>query len=61
MQELWPACAAVFDGGDLEAGRAGSTMVDLTESGRFRVTRRGAGFAEAVSLLTNKFGLEHVL
>ena len=41
MQDLWPACAAVFDGGCLKKGRAGSTVVDLSEPGRFHISRDG--------------------
>ena len=59
MQELWPACDVVFDGGELNAGRSGSTVIDLTQVGKFRITRQGAGFAEVVQLLSRKYGLIH--
>lgn len=48
---LWPACAAVFDGGRLEAGRAGSTIVDLTQPGSFAVVREGENLEGYVQLL----------
>lgn len=60
-QELWPACSLVFDGGQLPAGRAGSTVIDLTEPGQFHIRRRGTGFARAMQLLPTKYGLAHVL
>ena len=41
IQDLWPACAAVYDGGCLKKGRAGSTVVDLSEPGRFHISRDG--------------------
>ena len=59
FEGLWPHCAAVFDAGPLAAGRAGSTIVDLSVPGRFSVVRRGAGFAELVQVLQGKHGLVH--
>ena len=53
---LWPRCAAVFDGGQLAAGRAGSTIVDLTRPGRFRVARPGSAEAATRAVLA-RFGL----
>jgi hypothetical protein len=58
-QELWHRCAAVFDGGELNAGRSGSTVIDLTLLGRFSITRQGAGYAEVVRLLRDKYGLAY--
>lgn len=49
----------MFDGGALERGRAGSTVIDLTQPGCFSIVRRGAGFSDAVRLLTGKHGLRH--
>ena len=51
----------MFDGGQLAAGRAGSTVVDLCTPGEFRIVRRGSGFAATVQLLTQKHGLRHVI
>lgn len=33
LQELWPSVSLVFDGGSLTLGRAGSTVIDLSEPG----------------------------
>jgi 2',5'-phosphodiesterase len=42
FRELWPQCEAVFDGGTIcGAGRHGSTIIDLSEPGCFRILRRG--------------------
>lgn len=42
-QELWSQAVAVFDGGPIDAaGLAGSTCIDLSEAGCFRILRRGA-------------------
>ena len=38
---LWPHCAFVFDGGELPPTREGSTVVDLTIPGTFKVLRSG--------------------
>ena len=43
FRELWPQCTAVFDGDTLHSGgRHGSTIIDLSERGRFRIVRRGS-------------------
>ena len=60
-QDLWPACSLVFDGGRLDAGRSGSTVVDLTRPGTFSIGRRGPGFARTMQLLQEKYGLRHDL
>lgn len=60
-QELWPSCSLVFDAGRLDAGRSGSTVIDLTTPGEFVIRRRGSGFARTMQLLQEKHGLKHVL
>lgn len=55
FQPLWPQLAAVFDGGCIKcvqpASRAGSTVVDLSEKGRFHIVRDGCALVETLSIL----------
>lgn len=41
FENLWEHCAYVYDGGVLPSGRAGSTIVDLTRLGKFKILRPG--------------------
>lgn len=41
FENLWEHCAYVFDGGVLPSGRAGSTIVDLTRLGKYKILRPG--------------------
>lgn len=41
FENLWEHCAYVYDGGVLPSGRAGSTVVDLTRPGKFKILRPG--------------------
>ena len=41
FKNLWEHCAFVYDGGILPAGRAGSTIVDLTVLGKYKILRPG--------------------
>ncbi|KAL9272294.1 Threonylcarbamoyl-AMP synthase-like protein [Drosera capensis] len=41
FESLWEHCAYVFDGGQLPRGRAGSTIVDLTKLGKYKIIRSG--------------------
>lgn len=41
FENLWEHCACVYDGGVLPSGRAGSTVVDLTRLGKFKILRPG--------------------
>lgn len=41
FEDLWDHCAYVFDGGVLPFGRAGSTIVDLTRRGKYKILRPG--------------------
>lgn len=56
FEALWPACAVVFDGGIIEADRAGSTVVDLSAPGTYRIVRAGIA-QEATEALLQKAGL----
>ncbi|XP_002991001.2 yrdC domain-containing protein, mitochondrial isoform X1 [Selaginella moellendorffii] len=51
FEHLWPQCAAVFDAGELSAGRAGSTIVDLTAEASFKVLRAGSALQETKKCL----------
>ncbi|XP_063948470.1 uncharacterized protein LOC108219220 isoform X2 [Daucus carota subsp. sativus] len=41
FEKLWEHCAYVYDGGVLLSGRAGSTVVDLTSIGKYKILRPG--------------------
>ena len=61
LQPLWSHCTAVFDGGPIaEGNRAGSTIIDLSEPGYFRILRRGLDQAadEYAQLLRTQFRLQ---
>ncbi|GAQ86395.1 hypothetical protein KFL_002860190 [Klebsormidium nitens] len=57
FRELWPACAHVFDGGRLQGSREGSTVVDLTKPGGYRILRPGSAFKSTTAVLQEKHGL----
>lgn len=41
FENLWQHCAYVYDGGLLPSGRAGSTVIDLTKPGLYKILRPG--------------------
>lgn len=51
FENLWEHCAYVYDGGVLPAGRAGSTVVDLTKPGKYKILRPGSAKEETVAIL----------
>ncbi|KAE8038851.1 hypothetical protein FH972_011322 [Carpinus fangiana] len=51
FENLWQHCAFVYDGGLLPAGRAGSTIVDLTRVGKYKIVRPGSAQEETVAIL----------
>ncbi|KAK3267868.1 hypothetical protein CYMTET_23599 [Cymbomonas tetramitiformis] len=51
FEPLWPKCAHVFDAGKLAAGRSGSTIVDLTISGRYTIIRDGDALVDTERIL----------
>ncbi|KAG0467019.1 hypothetical protein HPP92_018599 [Vanilla planifolia] len=57
FEHLWHHCAYVFDGGLLQSGRAGSTVVDLTKLRSFKILRSGSAREKTVQVLLS-FGLE---
>ncbi|GMH07108.1 hypothetical protein Nepgr_008948 [Nepenthes gracilis] len=48
---LWEHCAHVYDGGQLPLGRAGSTVVDLTSLGKYKILRSGSAREETIAIL----------
>lgn len=56
---LWPQLSGIFDGGIVgkrDGSRDGSTVVDLSEIGFYKIIRNGIAFEETVQTLEN-FGL----
>jgi len=51
FRPLWEHCAYVCDGGDLGAGRSGSTIVDISLPGRYIVLRDGSALAHTTSIV----------
>ncbi|KAL5764087.1 hypothetical protein ACOSQ2_016681 [Xanthoceras sorbifolium] len=50
-ENLWEHCAYVYDGGVLPSGRAGSTVVDLTKLGKYKILRPGSAKEETAAIL----------
>uniref|UniRef100_A0A2R5LD53 Threonylcarbamoyl-AMP synthase n=1 Tax=Ornithodoros turicata TaxID=34597 RepID=A0A2R5LD53_9ACAR len=62
FQELWPLLDVVFDGGELGSGdaeRTGSTVVDLSVPGCYRIIRPGCACMETKKIL-EEFHLEEL-
>ncbi|XP_059920581.1 yrdC domain-containing protein, mitochondrial [Gadus macrocephalus] len=58
FQDLWPRLALVVDDGPIgDQNRLGSTVVDLSVLGKYRVIRPGCAFTSTVDLLQRKYGL----
>ncbi len=57
FEQLWPQCAAVFDAGIVGADRAGSTVVNLSLEGSFRILREGSHPSHVRQVLTEKYGI----
>ncbi|XP_077430884.1 threonylcarbamoyl-AMP synthase [Vanacampus margaritifer] len=58
FQDLWPQLAVVVDGGPIgDQSRLGSTVVDLSAHGKYRVIRAGCAFSSTVDVLEGKYGL----
>ncbi|PON41404.1 Carbamoyltransferase [Parasponia andersonii] len=51
FENLWEHCAYVYDGGELPSGRAGSTVVDLTRIGKYKILRPGSAKVETIAIL----------
>ncbi|XP_062321640.1 yrdC domain-containing protein, mitochondrial [Osmerus eperlanus] len=58
FQDLWPRLAVVVDGGPIgDHSRLGSTVIDLSVFGKYRIIRPGCAFSATVDLLERKYGL----
>ncbi|XP_071769265.1 threonylcarbamoyl-AMP synthase [Centroberyx gerrardi] len=58
FQDLWPKLAVVVDGGPIgDQSRLGSTVVDLSVLGKYRVIRPGCALSATVDVLERKYGL----
>ncbi|XP_068892021.1 threonylcarbamoyl-AMP synthase isoform X2 [Aphelocoma coerulescens] len=62
FQDLWPQLSLVIDGGpigDIQSPecRLGSTVVDLSVSGKFSIIRPGCALTPTVDILKKKYGL----
>ncbi|XP_074538806.1 threonylcarbamoyl-AMP synthase [Halichoeres trimaculatus] len=58
FQELWSKLAVVVDGGPIEdQSRLGSTVVDLSVLGKYRIIRPGCALSSTVEVLERKYGL----
>ncbi|XP_009994992.1 PREDICTED: yrdC domain-containing protein, mitochondrial [Chaetura pelagica] len=62
FQDLWPHLSLIIDGGptgDVHSpeSRLGSTVVDLSVSGKFTIIRPGCALASTVGILRQKYGL----
>lgn len=51
FENLWEHCAYVYDGGELPSGRAGSTVVDLSKPGKYKILRPGSAREETVAII----------
>ncbi|XP_047319735.1 yrdC domain-containing protein, mitochondrial [Impatiens glandulifera] len=51
FEGLWEHCAYIFDGGMMPSGRAGSTVVELTKPGKYKILRAGSAKEETVEIL----------
>ncbi|XP_029928155.1 threonylcarbamoyl-AMP synthase [Myripristis murdjan] len=58
FQDLWPSLAVVVDGGPIgDQSRLGSTVIDLSVLGKYRVIRPGCALSATVDVLERKYGL----
>ncbi|XP_051920466.1 yrdC domain-containing protein, mitochondrial [Hippocampus zosterae] len=58
FEDLWPELAVVVDAGPIgDRSRLGSTVVDLSAPGKYRIIRAGRAFSSTVDVLEGKHGL----
>ncbi|KAK7491297.1 hypothetical protein BaRGS_00017398 [Batillaria attramentaria] len=63
FEYLWPQLDLLVDGGvlnDTDKARLGSTVVDLSQAGKFRIIREGSAYRQTVDTLKNKHKLEEI-
>ncbi len=63
FKDLWPHLGAVFDGGPLgqsDTQRLGSTVVDLSVKGFFKIIRDGCALNQTISILQHKYKLNRI-
>ncbi|XP_073147550.1 uncharacterized protein [Henckelia pumila] len=51
FENLWKHCAYIYNGGVIHSDRAGSTIVDLTEPGKYKILRPGSAEEETIRIL----------
>ncbi|KAL7115760.1 hypothetical protein ACP275_04G201200 [Erythranthe tilingii] len=51
FENLWQHCAYIYNDGVLPSGRAGSTVIDLTSVGKYKILRPGSAEEETVAVL----------
>ena len=51
FHELWPQCAAVFNARRILGSREGSTIIDLSLAGHFKIVRAGCCQVEVLQIL----------
>lgn len=56
---LWPSLDAVFDGGTTGNDRAGSTILDLSLDGKYKIIREG-GFMTSSLKVLHKYGFKKI-
>nr|XP_046254979.1 yrdC domain-containing protein, mitochondrial [Scatophagus argus] len=62
FQDLWPKLAVVVDSGTIgDQNRLGSTVVDLSVLGKYRIIRPGCALSATVDVLKHKYGLSEAL
>ncbi|XP_056618149.1 yrdC domain-containing protein, mitochondrial [Triplophysa dalaica] len=58
FEDLWSSLAVVVDGGPIaDRSRLGSTVVDLSVCGRYRIIRPGCALSATLKILEDKYGL----
>lgn len=61
FKDIWSKLDLILDGGVIgltEHCRKGSTVVNLSVSGKFSIIREGSAYNQTVSILSEKYGLE---